>query len=282
MRSGAFPESSTRYASLLFPPDLTSSYFNLHTHITLVPDPLSTYTYHANQQTFAGAESDLPRDIQKMRKSWASMNPAYEIRTWSDQACLEFLESEFPEYLATYMQLPSRVEKADLFRCVSLLPFLLFYVTSLQSPLLSLYLSCVCCIYRYLVVYKQGGVYADVDTAPVVPIDEMISDQDAMVVGTSLRFYLPTYSRTPISLHQTHMILSSYDYAIGLEHDLETYATAYRLQYNRRRQLLQFIFAATPGHPALRYLLSPPPLIFFLRNRTLRRSCALLSYHFTK
>ena len=39
-----------------------------------------------------------------MMQSWRLANPNWEIRFYDDEACLEFVQHEFPEYLEAYRQ----------------------------------------------------------------------------------------------------------------------------------------------------------------------------------
>ena len=39
-----------------------------------------------------------------MMQSWRQANPNWEIRFYDDEACLEFVQHEFPEYLDAYRQ----------------------------------------------------------------------------------------------------------------------------------------------------------------------------------
>lgn len=49
-------------------------------------------------------------------QSWRRLNPGWEIRFYDDEACVEFVSREFPEYLAAYRALPKHVERSDFFR----------------------------------------------------------------------------------------------------------------------------------------------------------------------
>lgn len=49
-------------------------------------------------------------------QSWRRLNPGWEIRFYDDEACLEFVSREFPEYLDAYRALPKHVERSDFFR----------------------------------------------------------------------------------------------------------------------------------------------------------------------
>lgn len=74
--------------------------------------------------------------------------------------------------------------------------------------------------FRYMVVLLHGGVYADCDTECKRPMDSAISSNDKMVTGWELEF--------------------------------STAEEAANRSYARTRQILQWVFAAVPGHPVLR------------------------------
>jgi hypothetical protein len=101
-------------------------------------------------QTYRSSSS-IPPALQQLRDSWIRVNPTWETRIWDDHDCREFVRHEFPLYFEAYMGLPKDVERADFF--------------------------------RYLVVLRHGGVYADMDTECKVPLDEVIRPTDTLVVG---------------------------------------------------------------------------------------------------
>lgn len=101
-------------------------------------------------QTYPSLEL-LPRDVAAVRQSWMRLNPGWQVRFWDDASCLEFVHREFPEYYRTYVALPKNVERADFF--------------------------------RYLVVLRYGGVYADIDAELRQPLDDVIRSTDMLVVG---------------------------------------------------------------------------------------------------
>ena len=74
--------------------------------------------------------------------------------------------------------------------------------------------------FRYMVVLRVGGLYADVDTECRRAMDDIIKPRDTMLVGWENEFATPE-----IAAHRN---------------------------YARTRQVLQWVFAAAPGHPALR------------------------------
>eukprot|EP00803_Ostreobium_quekettii_P009414 evm.model.scf_1171.5 EVM.evm.TU.scf_1171.5 scf_1171:27804-30200(+) len=131
---------------------------------------------------------DLPPDLHPLVRSWQTVNPTWQVRFYDDAACLELVRREFPEYAEAYQSLPKAVERSDFF--------------------------------RYMVVLRYGGVYADVDTECKAPLDEVIRPEDELVAG--------------------------WESEVGSDEE------AFRRHYVRRRQVLQWVFAAAPGHPALR------------------------------
>lgn len=46
----------------------------------------------------------VPNSVRPMMQSWRLANPNWEIRFYDDEACLEFVQHEFPEYLEAYRQ----------------------------------------------------------------------------------------------------------------------------------------------------------------------------------
>ena len=147
------------------------------------PQPLIPRLIH---QTYKSR--DVPEAARRMMSTWTERNPTWRARFYDDAACVAFVRSEFPEYYDAYVSLPKDVERSDFF--------------------------------RYLVLLRHGGVYADVDTESVAPLDAFLRPNDALVVGW--------------------------------EGEFDTDEMAYSRHFVRRRQVLNWAFAAAPGHPALR------------------------------
>ena len=61
--------------------------------------------------------TDVPPAIQPLMQSWRLQNPDWNFRFYDDEACLEFVAQQFPEYLEAYKGLPKNVERSDFFRC---------------------------------------------------------------------------------------------------------------------------------------------------------------------
>ncbi|KAK9806068.1 hypothetical protein WJX72_000034 [[Myrmecia] bisecta] len=137
-------------------------------------------------QTFKSGS--VPASVRPFMQSWRRYNEDWEIRFYDDEACLQFVQREFPEYLDAYRSLPKDVERSDFF--------------------------------RYMVVLRLGGVYADMDTECRKPLNNLIAPRDTMVVGW--------------------------------ENEFSSDEEAAHRHYARTRQVLQWVFAAAPGHPVLR------------------------------
>eukprot|EP00198_Chlamydomonas_reinhardtii_P007699 XP_001697036.1 predicted protein [Chlamydomonas reinhardtii] len=71
-----------------------------------------------------------------------------------------------------------------------------------------------------MVVLRLGGVYADIDVELRQPLDSIVTPTDTLVVGW--------------------------------EAEVATDAEAFKRHFVRKRQVLQWFFAAAPGHPVLR------------------------------
>eukprot|EP00239_Pterosperma_sp_CCMP1384_P005586 CAMPEP_0197847252 /NCGR_PEP_ID=MMETSP1438-20131217/5668_1 /TAXON_ID=1461541 /ORGANISM="Pterosperma sp., Strain CCMP1384" /LENGTH=644 /DNA_ID=CAMNT_0043459123 /DNA_START=161 /DNA_END=2092 /DNA_ORIENTATION=- len=134
--------------------------------------------------------TDLPEELRSFQKTWTDLNPEYTYKLYNDTEAESFVDRELPQYLAAYKALPRPVERADFF--------------------------------RYLVVYKYGGVYADSDVHCVKPLADWINPTSRMVVGWERRF--------------------------------GSWEEARENDYVRKDQVLQWTFMAEAGHPALKEL----------------------------
>ncbi|GFF31820.1 initiation-specific alpha-1,6-mannosyltransferase, partial [Aspergillus udagawae] len=98
------------------------------------------------------------RDIEVAR-SWTVKNPGYRYEVLTDQNDLDYVETNFgplgenrPDIVETYRSLTARIIKADLL--------------------------------RYLVMYIEGGVYADIDVEALRPVERFVpSTHDERDIG---------------------------------------------------------------------------------------------------
>lgn len=113
--------------------------------------------------------------------SWRRFNPGWTHNLVDDAGCRAYVKAHFPTWLGMYDKLPKAVMKAD--------------------------------VWRYMVIYQEGGVYADIDTLCTAPIDTWL-------LGTPIE-----------NQAGQARLITNLEFSNG--------------------QLVQWTFAAAPRHPAL-------------------------------
>src|SRR6266487_5699784 len=84
----------------------------------------------------------VPKIMKDYSDSWIEQNPEYEYRFFDDNDIDQFIVKEFPEYTSAYKKIKHGAVKADL--------------------------------WRYLIIYKYGGVYSDIDCRSIVSLRNWI------------------------------------------------------------------------------------------------------------
>lgn len=79
------------------------------------------------------------------------MNPGWKYKMWDDEGLRNFVRIEFPKFLPVYDSYPSQIFRVD--------------------------------AARYLVLKRQGGVFADLDMACLKPLDQLAGYLDHAVFG---------------------------------------------------------------------------------------------------
>ncbi|MEM9211633.1 MAG: glycosyltransferase [Pseudomonadota bacterium] len=92
--------------------------------------------------------SDVPTEFGNP-ESWKLQNPDWDYILWTDEMASEFVAKTFPDLYDLYVSYPFNVQRADLF--------------------------------RYCVISKMGGLYADIDTDCLAPISP-ITEDDRLIV----------------------------------------------------------------------------------------------------
>jgi mannosyltransferase OCH1-like enzyme len=99
-------------------------------------------------------------------KTWSAKNPSYRYEVLTDDNALEYLEEHYgvhginrPDFVDLYRELNITIIKADLL--------------------------------RYLVMYAEGGVYADIDVEALRPVDRFIPERYSeeevdMIIGVEI------------------------------------------------------------------------------------------------
>jgi mannosyltransferase OCH1-like enzyme len=152
-------------------------------------------------QTWKSA--DLPTPAAELQRGWRSLNPDFAYRFYDDAQCREVIAETFPQHLAAYDSLPHSVMRADLF--------------------------------RYAVIYRNGGVYADIDMECLRPIGGLLSEASCLL---------------SIEAH------------LGRTRQRE-------LGYPEALQIANCIFAASPREPLFREAVDRGIVLFESLNRTL-------------
>lgn len=103
-------------------------------------------------QTHNYKYEDLPSHLSKCTKTWQNLNPGWRYIYQDDSQREDFIKKEIPQLYEKYLKLEPMYQ-ADL--------------------------------WRYTVVYKYGGVYADMDSVCFKPLDYMLrnySGEDVICV----------------------------------------------------------------------------------------------------
>jgi mannosyltransferase OCH1-like enzyme len=136
---------------------------------------------------------ELPALVHQRIAELKALNPDWEYRYYTDELVADFIQTHFPQYFPAYQSINPKygAARADLF--------------------------------RYLLMYREGGVYLDIKSTFTRPLDEVLSPSD-------------TY------------LLSHWTNGPGSEHKL--WGT-YDEIANPRGEFRQCFIICAPGHPFL-------------------------------
>jgi hypothetical protein len=127
-------------------------------------------------------KSSMSCEVQESIQSWIDMNPGYTHILYDDTDLLDFVKEHYPDLVGIYQGLPTNIERTD--------------------------------TWRYLVLHKLGGVYADSDVKCMQPISTWNQERSfdaALMVGIAKR----------------------------------------NMKTGNTKEFNQFVIAAMPGHPVL-------------------------------
>ena len=119
-------------------------------------------------QTYKNPYELLAPYMKDAIQTWKDLNPEYEWKYMDDEEAAEFIKREYgQEWHDIFISLPVGVMRGDL--------------------------------WRYMVVYKYGGVYADLDTECLIPVSTwMLDDKDFIVCPeTDHHFCQWTFAASP-------------------------------------------------------------------------------------
>jgi mannosyltransferase OCH1-like enzyme len=131
----------------------------------------------------------LPQPYAEWRAGWVANHSGWIHRLYDQSQMIGVVKDRAPHWSRTFSALPRMIQKIDFF--------------------------------RYLIVYLDGGLYADVDMISYLPCDPLLSEASCV---------------------------------LSIEHRLNSRLQA-ELGYKRPWQFANFVFAAAPGHPFFAALL---------------------------
>ena len=120
--------------------------------------------------------TNLHVDIQKKIEHTLKMNPEYSHKIYTDEEIDEFVNTHFPGRIAnSYNKLNIIVAKVD--------------------------------FWRYLILYKYGGIYLDMDSGIEKPLNELIKDDDEAII--TAEGHPPCYVQWALIFNKNHPILKN-------------------------------------------------------------------------
>ena len=103
--------------------------------------------------------------MDKYTNNWLKLNPEYKIKNYDDKMCKEFLLNEFNEsYSKLFDYLKDGPIKAD--------------------------------FWRICILYKNGGIYSDLDNEPLISLNNFIEDDIDFAICSS---FSPRFKFNPKS-----------------------------------------------------------------------------------
>ena len=130
-------------------------------------------------------------------RSWKRRNPGYKFILYDDNEIEEYVEKHYPDIMFAFQQMKP-VQKADVF--------------------------------RYVVIYNEGGVYADIDTWCSIPVQNWTAFASKMWPDAA----------------SSEKISNDVDFIVGFEAVQKK--PGWEKYYAAEFQLCQWTFAAAPKH----------------------------------
>lgn len=97
-------------------------------------------------QVWEGAtEAIMPERLQMLSESWKEKNPDWDYHLWNQAEMEHLVDNYFPDFKKTYHNFEHSVQRWDAI--------------------------------RYMILYKYGGFYADLDTECLEPLDGLLVDK---------------------------------------------------------------------------------------------------------
>jgi mannosyltransferase OCH1-like enzyme len=133
-------------------------------------------------QTYKTPQETLPEQARRLIGKWKEVNPEYEYRYMDDADARKFIEKEYGlKWVTIWDSYPLGIMRGD--------------------------------IWRYLIINKYGGVYADLDTVCQKPIDTWVDNEISICIDDDQINYAQSVfastSKNPILLKVLELIEAS-------------------------------------------------------------------------
>ncbi|ODQ79131.1 glycosyltransferase family 32 protein [Babjeviella inositovora NRRL Y-12698] len=164
------------------------------------------------------AHKQFPAQFHHNQLKWKMTNPTHTHYVLSDEGCSELIESLYasvPQVLKAYQILPTPILKADFF--------------------------------RYLILLARGGVYSDMDTLSLKPIDRWPATNPSYTFSK-----LDPQTEDPLTPLAEEVPGLGAGLVLGIEADPDR--PDWHDWYARRIQFCQWTIQSKVGHPMLREL----------------------------
>jgi len=170
--------------------------------------------------------NEVPVFMKSYADSWIELNPEYEYRFCDDNDSIDFLKTDFPEYVEGYKSLKYGASKADL--------------------------------WRYLIIYKYGGVYADIDCMCINPLRKWVNKEASFV--TALGTNSDVCQWLIISVPQNPIFLRAAQKTIQNSQSKNVLSSHYGFEYIQKKLVIKEDKPISKfNHPVLG--LSGPPVL---------------------
>jgi len=145
--------------------NLKESFFNATVEIpyTVLPKKYEFVNHNIPKVIYQTYKSNtINKDLYKNVESWINLNPSYQYEFYDDERIRQFLLKEYgPKYVERFDSIKVGASKSDYF--------------------------------RILIIYKYGGVYADLDNKLLKPLDEIIKPEDTEILHKQVNNWYDTH-----------------------------------------------------------------------------------------
>lgn len=108
-------------------------------------------------QIWSDKRMPMPEACTRLATTWQEQHPAWKYQLWGEQEMTDFVATHYPQYQTQYHDFPYDVQRWDAI--------------------------------RYLILYKTGGLYVDVDYEALKPIDQLLIGQECCFAREAIPQY---------------------------------------------------------------------------------------------